>query len=140
MSKPGYDLLLVDDSEAILKILGNAFNGTEFNVKAVRNPEEAYELLQRERFQIVVSDIEMPEMNGLELLRKIKAYNGMIQVIILTGHIEINHILNAFRYGAENMFFKPFRAEEVVTACRQSAAKLDRVNRLLAEVAEARGY
>ncbi len=129
-----YKVLLVDDSVHILKLLEAGFSKTPYTVKAVSDPVQAYELIQKENFNIVVSDIEMPKLNGLELLKKIKNYNGMIQVVIITGFITINNTLNAFRYGAENLFFKPLDVNEVIGAVDLCATKLDRVNFLLDEL------
>ena len=76
-------------------------------------------MVEDEHFNIVVSDIEMPEMNGLDLLRKIKDHNGMIQVIIMTSFIKVNNTLNAFRYGASDLIFKPFDPLEIVDAVHE---------------------
>ncbi len=126
-----YKVLIIDDSEHILELLEAMFSHTPYIVKTVSDPVLAFELLQKENFNIVVSDIEMPNMSGLELLKKIKGYNGMIQVVIITGHLTINNTLDAFRYGAENLFFKPLEVSEVVAAVDMCANKLDRVNYLL---------
>lgn len=138
MPERRYKLLIVDDSKAILAGLSRAFRKTPYEVVTVDNPMEAYDLIQDRHFDIVISDIEMPEMNGLELLRKIKNYNGMIQVIIFTGYITINNTLNAFRYGAFDLFFKPVADDVLVAAVDQAAARLNRINNLIEEVANAR--
>lgn len=128
-----YKVLIVDDSKAILASLLSAFAKTPYEVKSFTNPVKAYQMVEDENFNIVVSDIEMPEMNGLDLLRKIKNHNGMIQVIIMTSYIKVNNTLNAFRYGASDLVFKPFEPQEIVDAVHAAAAKLDRVNTLLAQ-------
>lgn len=129
-----YKVLIVDDSKAILTQLEAAFNKTSYIVQTVTNPVTAFEMIQDEGFDIVISDIEMPHMNGLELLKKIKSYNGMIQVIIITGYTTINNTLNSFRYGAENLIFKPFDIQEVIKSTNACAVKLDRVSELLNEL------
>ena len=74
----------------------------------------------------------MPEMDGLTLLEKIKEYNGMIQVIMLTSEITVNNTIRAFRKGAIDIYFKPLETiDEIVTAVDDSARKLDRVNAIL---------
>ncbi len=127
-----YQILIVDDSKSVLKILEAAFADSNFRVITTTSPIAAYEMIENEHFDIVISDIMMPEMDGLTLLRKIKNFNGMIQVIIITGYITINNTLNAFRYGANDIFFKPFEDEaEIVQAAEAAAAKLDRINAIL---------
>ncbi len=139
MAEKKYKILIVDDSKSVLKVLKSAFNKTPYKVKTVLSPVKAYELIENEGFNIVISDIEMPEMNGLELMKKIKQFNGMIQVIIITGYLTINNALNSFRYGAENLFFKPVDVNEIVAAVDTCAAKLDRVNCLVDLLAEKKG-
>ena len=127
-----YKVLIVDDSKSVLKGLEHAFADSNFLVTTTPNPIAAYEMIENQHFDIVISDIMMPEMDGLTLLRKIKNFNGMIQVIIITGYITINNTLNAFRYGANDIFFKPFDdMGEIVQAAEAAAAKLDRINAIL---------
>ena len=135
-NKPeGYKVLIVDDSRAILKALEDAFVNTSYRTTTTTDPVAACRMVEKAHFDIIISDIEMPGMNGLELLRKIKAYNGMIQVIVITGYITINNTLDAFRYGAFDLFFKPFDTAEVLSSVDMVASKLDRIKRLLAETA-----
>ena len=62
-------------------------------------------------------------------LKKIKNFNGMIQVLVITGYTTINNTLNAFRYGATDIFFKPIEnMKEIIAAIDTAAAKLERVN------------
>ena len=127
-----YRVLIIDDSKSVLKALEDAFSTSDFQINSTSNPLTAYEMIENEHFDIVVSDIMMPEMDGLTLLRKIKSFNGMIQVIMITGYITINNTLNAFRYGANDIFFKPFDdVADIVRAAEAAAAKLDRINAIL---------
>ncbi|MEA2083665.1 MAG: response regulator [Thermodesulfobacteriota bacterium] len=136
MKEKTYRILVVDDQAVILKTIAAAFKDTSYKISTVSNPVEAYQMIEDERFDIVISDIQMPEMNGLDLLRKIKSHNGMIPVIIITGYTTINNVLNAFRYGAFDFFFKPVKPAEIVCAVNKAAAKIERVNTLLAEAAD----
>lgn len=127
-----YRLLLVDDSQSVLTALEYAFRSTDFQVTATQNPLAAYEMIENQHFDIVISDIMMPEMDGLTLLRKIKNFNALIQVIMISGFITINNTLNAFRYGANDIFFKPFDdIIDIVRAAEAAVSKLDRINEIL---------
>jgi len=132
-----YKILIVDDSKSVLQSLSRTFAKTPYDVTTIANPVTAYQMIEDEHYDIVISDIMMPEMDGLTLLKKIKNYNGMIQVLIITGFTTINNTLNAFRYGAADIFFKPFEdPNEIVAAVDVLAAKLDRINSILKKLSK----
>ncbi|MDH5298280.1 MAG: response regulator [Desulfobulbaceae bacterium] len=132
MTLHNYKILIVDDSKSVLYKLQQAFASTAYEVTTVDDPLKAYQMIENEQFHIVISDIVMPKLDGLTLLRKIKNYNGMIQVLMITGDITINNTLNAFRYGAVDIFFKPIEdMAELIKAVDATADKLDRINAIL---------
>lgn len=140
MPARNYKLLIVDDSTSILKSLARVFSDTPYEVTTCNNPVKAYEMIEDEHFDIVISDIMMPELDGLSLLRKIKNFNGTIQVIMITGYITINNTLNAFRYGANDIYFKPFKnMEDLVDAVDAAARKLNRIKEILKMLASEKG-
>ena len=131
-----YKILIVDDDRDILSLLELAFLNSPYIVTTIDHPLQAYKMIENEHFDMVISDIQMPQMDGLTLLRKIKSFNGMIQVIMMTAHITISNTLDAFRYGAVDIFFKPFEdINEIIIAADGVAAKLDRVNNILRQLA-----
>ena len=135
-----YKVLIVDDSTSILKTLARAFTETPYEVTTCSDSVKAYSMIEDQHFDIVISDIMMPELDGLSLLRKIKNYNGTIQVIMITGYITINNTLNAFRYGANDIFFKPFKdIQEIISAVDAAAKKLNRINEILKMLASEKG-
>ena len=135
MSK-SYRILIVDDEQDILDALEATFLTTGLDVHTVNNPLTALEMIKEAHFHVVISDIAMPQMNGLELLRKIKEYNAFIQVIIITGYITINNALNAFRYGASDCFFKPFEnPDQIIDAVYNCIKRMERINDYLKELA-----
>lgn len=135
-----YKVLIVDDSASVLKALARAFAETPYEITTCNDPVKSYEMIEDEHFDIVISDIMMPEMDGLTLLRKIKNYNGTIQVIMITGYITINNTLNAFRYGANDIFFKPFKdTQDLIDAVDAAARKLTRINEILKTLASEKG-
>ena len=78
-----------------------------YQVSPVNDPSQALKEMMCNQWRVVLLDIDMPEINGLDLLREIKAYDGGIHVIILTGLVQINVVLQSFRWGAEACIFKP---------------------------------
>ena len=134
-----YKILTVDDSRAILtKITSFLEKRPEYEVTGVSDPVEAYALVENEHFDVVICDIEMPQMSGLELLRKIKNFNGAIQVIVITGYITVNNTLDAFRYGAADLFFKPIKLKALGKAVEMSIDRLNHIEDLLHEVVSMR--
>ncbi len=135
-----YKILLVDDDPQVLSLLELAFSATPYQIRSTTDPLQAYQLIENEHFDIVITDIQMPQLDGLSLLKKIKNFNGMIQVIVITAHMTINNTLNAFRYGAVDIFFKPFDdVQELVAATDAIALRLNRVNSILNKLAEKGG-
>ncbi len=131
-----YKILIVDDEKEILKALESAFLTTNFEVHTADNPIKALGLIKKKHFHIVISDIAMPQMSGLKLLKKIKEYNPFIQVIIITGYITTSNALKAFRYGASDCFFKPFDdINKIIQSVKECASKMERINSFLNEVA-----
>ncbi len=140
MADRKYKLLIVDDSTSILKAMNRFFSDSPYEVTICNNPVKAYEMIENEHYDIVISDIMMPELDGLSLLRKIKNFNGTIQVIMITGYITINNTLNAFRYGANDIFFKPFKdMDDIRSSVDAAARKLTRINEILKELAISKG-
>lgn len=135
-----YKLLVVDDDQQVLSLLELAFIDTPYLVTTCNDPVLAYQRIENEHFDIVITDIQMPQMDGLTLLRKIKNFNGMIQVLIMTAHMTINNTLNAFRYGAVDIFFKPFEdLDELTQATDNIALRLNRVHNILNKLVEEEG-
>ncbi len=132
-----YKILIVDDDQNILNMLDLAFINTSYDITTIDHPLHAYKMIENEHYDMVISDIQMPQMDGLTLLRKIKNFNGMIQVVMMTAHISISNTLDAFRYGAVDIFFKPFAdINEIILAADGVAAKLDRVNNILRQLTD----
>ncbi|MFA6498748.1 MAG: response regulator [Desulfurivibrionaceae bacterium] len=127
-----YKLLIVDDDQVILKLLERVLATTPHQVETCNDPIKAYEMIEDKHFDIVLSDISMPGMDGVSLLRKIKNFNGTIQVIMITGYTTINNTINTFRYGAVDIIFKPIKdKEELLNAVTEAARRLDRINTIL---------
>lgn len=100
-------ILIVDDEEGITNSLVRYFRLLGYKVDGVNSPIQALEMIHNENYMIVVSDIMMPEMSGIEMLGKIKSFNGMIQVIMMTGVVTIENVLACLRNGANDCYLKP---------------------------------
>jgi DNA-binding NtrC family response regulator len=101
-------LLIVDDEIEIREMLSRHFRLQKFNVELAGNGREALAILEQKRIDIVISDIMMPEMGGVELLRNIRQHYSMVRVIMITGYVTLENALACMRVGAQSCVFKPF--------------------------------
>lgn len=108
-------ILVVDDSHLQLTYLGELLSDSGFRVLSADNGTTALTRLQRERIDLVISDILMPEMDGYELCRRIKAHpQGGIPVILLTRLDDPQDILDGLRCGADHFISKPFKSDALL--------------------------
>jgi CheY-like chemotaxis protein len=125
-------VLIVDDEESIVNALTRYFALWEYDVTGTTSPLEALEMIKTDNYMVVVSDIMMPGMSGIEMLREIKRYNGMIQVVMMTGVVKIENVLSCLRFGANDCFLKPIEDLELVKAAVDDAiARLARWEELI---------
>ena len=124
MSSSGrISLLIVDDEEEIQNVLMRHFTMEGYDVQTASNGVEALRVMDSHSFEIVISDIMMPEMNGIELLKKIKDNYPLVHVISITGYVTLSNLLDVLRYGADTCIFKPFKDLEEVTQAVEDAMK-----------------
>jgi DNA-binding response OmpR family regulator len=114
-----YKILVADDQELMRTILVRFIQRAGYDVLTAQNGEEAIDLYKLEHPALVISDIQMPKMNGLTLLREIKKIDERAFVILISGFGSEEVLLQALRGGAINFFKKPFKVEEVVDVLHQ---------------------
>lgn len=101
-------LLIVDDELEIQEMLCNHFGFLGYEMHRAFNGREALEKMANAKFDVVISDIIMPEMDGIDLLRNIKQQYPMTHVIMITGYVKLENALACMRHGADTCVFKPF--------------------------------
>lgn len=118
-------VLFVDDEEDIRSSFRTRFR-EQFSVHLASNGREALgQLGGSEPIAVVVTDIRMPEMGGLELLKESRALNPDIGFIMISGHGDSDEIVSAFRLGARNFLRKPYRFAELEQAILEEARRYD---------------
>lgn len=123
-----YKLLIVDDLPVIVDGLLELFEGlafSELEVKKAYSGEEALNALSLQRFDIVLSDIKMPGIEGIQLLREIKTRWPDCKVIFLTGYNEFQYAKDAMTYGAFDYILKVESDDKIVDAVERAIAKLE---------------
>ncbi len=106
-------VLLVDDNASVLRFLVSAFTSSHCDVMTASTAEQALELLGDNPFDLVVSDIKMPGLSGLDLLRAIKGKQPGTPVVLITGVPSVNSAVFGLRHGAYDYLPKPFSVTEV---------------------------
>ncbi|MGD0677125.1 MAG: EAL domain-containing protein [Polyangiaceae bacterium] len=125
-------LLLVDDDPAVLRAYRAALARGGATVETASNGKEAAERVQRGPIDVIVSDLSMPEMTGIEFLEAVRAHDLDVPVILMTGEPKVESAIRAVEYGAFRYLVKPVGTQELLeTATR--AAKLHRLARLKRE-------
>ncbi len=122
-------ILIVDDEDGMRRLLSRVLTREGYDTVAVGSGAEALRLVASERFDLVVTDIKMPEMDGLELLAELKEYEPSLLVIVITAYGTIENAVQALRSGAYDYIAKPFENDEI----RLTVAKALERERLLAE-------
>ncbi|MCK5695122.1 MAG: response regulator [Desulfobacula sp.] len=118
-------ILIVDDEEIIVRLLSMSLRSDGYETFAAYSGEQGLEVFKSESPDIVVTDIKMPGMDGLELLKKIKEIDAEKEVIIVTGHGDIDSTITALQYGASDFINKPVRDEALAIALERAKAKID---------------
>jgi len=108
MTEPA-SLLLVDDEDGIRRVLGLTLADAGWRVRSAKNAEEALALFHQESAPVVITDIKMPGMDGLELLRALKALDPDCEVILITGHGDIDLAIQGIKLDATDFVTKPIR-------------------------------
>ena len=117
-------LLLVDDEEGIRKVLGIALSDAGYTVFSAQNGEEALEIFRKENPPIVLTDIKMPGMDGIELLQKIKHENPDTEVIMITGHGDMDLAIKSLKYQAIDFVTKPINDDVLEIALGRAHEKI----------------
>lgn len=116
-------LLVVDDEEIILSVATDVLEGEGYIIKTETNPLEALKRVSEESFDFVLTDINMPEMNGLEMVKQIKKIDANIGAIFMTGYANLETAKEAIKTGAYDYIMKPFELVELRAAVTKAVEK-----------------
>lgn len=109
-----FKILVAEDEEITLKHLVNTLKKESYDVLGTKNGVEALNAMRNEHFDMLLTDIKMPEMNGIELLEKAKEVDPEIEVLIITGFGSIGSAVEAMKKGAYDYITKPFDLDELI--------------------------
>ena len=118
-------ILLVDDDGGVLTLLSQFFEKRDWSVLRAATGERALSQYASQRPDLVLLDLELPDMNGLPVLRRLRAEDPEVRVIMLTGHGDIETAVEAMRIGAENFLTKPFDLDHLAAVIEGHENRLD---------------
>ncbi len=124
-------LLLVDDDSLVLEALSVDMSDRGFTVKTVSSGEEAFHLVEKDEVDVIIADLVMEGMNGIELLRMVKDYNNRIGVIIMTGYGTLASAIEAVRFDADDYLVKPCESGEIALRIKSCLEKLGLRDRIM---------
>ncbi|MFH1135680.1 MAG: sigma-54 dependent transcriptional regulator [Pseudomonadota bacterium] len=132
-------ILIVDDEEHIRKILTIMLSKKGYQTQSAPNGQAALDLIRKEAFDAVITDLRMSGMDGLELLKRLKDYDPDLIVLVITAFSSIDTAVQAIRQGAFDYLSKPFKEEEILLVLEKALERqriLAENKRLKAEVRE----
>lgn len=118
-------ILLIDDEPDIVRVLSMSLKADGYDVIPAHSGAEGIEIFEKEKPEIVLTDIKMPGMDGIEVLKQVKSIEPESEVIIITGHGDIDNTIEALQYGASDFINKPVRDEALTIALKRAREKLE---------------
>jgi DNA-binding NtrC family response regulator len=126
-----YGVLLVDDEPAILAALRRTLRGRGYRIFVADDPVQALKLLDREHIDLIVSDLDMPTMSGLDLIGRVRVAFPSVVRILLTGRGTLDAALRAINDGEVHRFLtKPWDEEELRTTIAVALERLEELRRV----------
>ncbi|HWU64307.1 MAG TPA: response regulator FixJ [Ensifer sp.] len=121
MSKPDFTVHIVDDEEAVRKSLAFMLTMNGFAVRMHQSATEFLEFAASARDAVLITDLRMPDMSGVDLIRKLATVNGAIRPVVITGHGDVPMAVEAMRAGAVDFIEKPFDDTLIIEAIHRAA-------------------
>jgi len=119
IANPFARILAVDDEAIVLDSFRKILVASGYAIDTVENGREALGLVQKNKYDFVFTDLKMPEMDGLDVVKGVKHYSPESDVIVITGYATIESAVNAMKYGAVDYVQKPFTEDELVDFTRK---------------------
>ncbi len=117
------NLLIVDDEQSYRQLLTLVFQGDGHNIRTAMNGRDALQQLESESADVIITDVKMPDMDGIELLRSLREFLPDIGVILMTAFATVETAREAFKLGADDFIQKPFDVEELKIIVKKALEK-----------------
>lgn len=117
-------VLVVDDDPQVCKTVGMILKDHGYFVQSYSQPRQALQAVRKSPFDIAIVDIKMPDLNGLELVEKIKAEDPRIAPIVMTAYPDVQTAAETMRLGSRDYITKPFREEQLLASVERIAHEM----------------
>ncbi len=117
-------ILVVDDERGPRELLESALLEEGYQVTAAKNGEEACQIFDEKKFELVITDFKMPGLNGIKLLKRIKTRAPETLVILITGYASLSSAIHAIREGAYDYLTKPFQLDELYIVVKNAVDRI----------------
>ncbi|HEX2964155.1 MAG TPA: response regulator [Syntrophorhabdaceae bacterium] len=134
-SSDDFRILVVDDNRELREILEEYLRGEGDNVEGASNGKQALEKHSKNPYHLIITDLNMPEITGMEMIKTIQKENDATEFVIITGYASIDSAVEAIKLGAFDYIVKPFRMEELKVVVKNVREKV-RLKRLNAQLYE----
>ncbi|MCM8823736.1 MAG: response regulator [Candidatus Omnitrophica bacterium] len=120
----GKRILIIDDEELIVQSLVSLLNSQGYTVKIAKSGKEALKIIQDNNFDLIICDVRMPEMDGIETITKIRSYlkkakKKNIPEVIITGYADVDKYEKAMELKVIDYLYKPFHSEDLLKVIRK---------------------
>jgi two-component system response regulator AtoC len=135
---PKQSILVVDDEPKMRRLLEIMLTQMDFTVFQAADGQEAFALLSAQTADLVITDLRMPNLDGIGLLRQLREHNNEIPVIVVTAYGTVESAVDAMKYGASDYIVRPFEIDAVTAAVQRALrlGKMQRENRFLRQQVE----
>lgn len=118
-------ILIIDDEKPTLTMFRLTLNAYGYEVLTAENGKEGLEVFERERPPLVLTDIKMPGMDGIEVLRRVKAIEPRTEVIVITGHGDMDLAIKALNLDATDFLNKPIQRQALEQALKRAKERIE---------------
>lgn len=115
MQEKKFKVLVVDDEDSLRGIVKEILTDSGYEVDDAADGKQAIEMVRKNAYDVVISDIRMPEVSGIDLLEQVKQFNPAIEMIMMTSHASVETAIKAIRLGAYDYLTKPFEDLDIIT-------------------------
>jgi CheY-like chemotaxis protein len=107
-------ILIVDDEEDLRTLLGHVLSTAGYDIVAAPDGDAALKLLKKQKFDLALLDIQMPNVNGIQVLKYIQQNLPTTRAVMLTGYADLKHAMEAKEFGARDFIGKPYKLDDIL--------------------------